>query len=149
LRTSACRGHSNLVVIGRFEDIESWRRARELTVEIYRVSRDGSFARDFALRDQIQRSCISAMANIAEGFGRNGKTEFIRYLTIAQASTVEVQSHLYVALDLGYVAQADFKRLYARTEDVRKLIGGFIHYLKNGAPAPQLETRNEKLETRL
>jgi four helix bundle protein len=101
------------MVISRFQDIESWQLARQLAVEIYGASRSGPFARDFGLRDQIQRSCVSIMANIAEGFGRNGKVEFIRYLTIAQASSVEVQSHLYIALDLGYVAQPNFKRLYS------------------------------------
>ena len=78
------------------------------------------------------------MANIAEGFGRSGATEFIRYLTIAHASTTEVQSHLYVALDLQYITQSDFDRLYGLAESVRKLIGGFIRYLGN----QKLGTRN-------
>jgi four helix bundle protein len=82
------------VVISRFEDIESWRRARELSAEVYGISTNGPFSKDFGLRDQIQRASFSIMANIAEGFGRNGPTEFIRYLTIAQGSAVEVQSHL-------------------------------------------------------
>src|SRR5689334_13568573 len=110
------------MVIARFEEIESWRRARDLTVEIYKISRTGSFAKDFCLRHQIQRSCVSVMANIAEGFGRNGKVEFIRYLTVAQASCVETQSHLYIALDLGYVSHEDFKRLYPMADRVRELI---------------------------
>jgi four helix bundle protein len=135
------------VVISRFEDIESWRRARELAVGIYEVSRKGMFAKDFGLRDQIQRSSVSIMANIAEGFGRNGKVEFIRYLTIAQASSVEVESHLYIALDLGYLAQQEFNRLYSMTERVRQMIGGFIRYLKETPDRPQRETRNEKRET--
>jgi four helix bundle protein len=66
--------------------------------------------------DQIQRACVSIMANIAEGFGRNGATEFIRYLTIAQSSAIEVQSHLYIALDLHYISQPDFERLYGLVE---------------------------------
>jgi four helix bundle protein len=135
------------MVISRFQDIESWQLARQLAVEIYGASRSGPFARDFGLRDQIQRSCVSIMANIAEGFGRNGKVEFIRYLTIAQASSVEVQSHLYIALDLGYVAQPNFKRLYSQTERVRQVIGGFIRYLRGCHDRPQRETRNEKRET--
>jgi four helix bundle protein len=89
------------VVISRFEDIESWQRARDLAAGVYGLSTQGAFRKDFGLRDQIQRACVSIMANIAEGFGRSGATEFIRYLTIAQASTTEVQSHLYVALDFN------------------------------------------------
>ena len=117
------------MVISRFEDIESWQRARELTAGVYGLSMQRAFRKDFGLRDQVQRACVSIMANIAEGFGRNGATEFIRYLTIAQASTTEVQSHLYVALDLQYITQSDFDRLYGAAESVRKLIGGFIRYL--------------------
>jgi len=114
------------VVISRFEDIESWQAARKLAAAIYGASRQGPFAKDFGLRDQIQRSSVSVMANIAEGFGRNGKIEFIRYLTIAQASSLEVQSHLYIALDLGYMAPPEFKNLYSQAETVRRQIGGFI-----------------------
>ncbi|MBZ5611522.1 MAG: four helix bundle protein [Acidobacteriia bacterium] len=135
------------MVISRFEEIESWQRARDLTAEIYRVSRSGSFGKDFGLRDQIQRSSISTMANIAEGFGRNGKKEFIRYLTVAQASSVELQSHLYIALDLGYITEQDFARLYSMADNLRKLVGGFIRYLNSCPDHLQRETRNEKRET--
>jgi four helix bundle protein len=126
------------VVISRFEDIESWQRARDLAAGVYGLSTQGAFRKDFGLRDQIQRACVSIMANIAEGFGRSGATEFIRYLTIAHASTTEVQSHLYVALDLQYITRSDFDRLYGSAESVRKLIGGFIGYLGN----QKLGTRN-------
>jgi four helix bundle protein len=128
------------VVISRFEDIESWRRARELSAEVYGLCTKGAFSKDFGLRDQIQRASVSIMANIAEGFGRNRATEFIRYLTIAQSSAIEVQSHLYIALDLEYIAQPDFERIYSLTESVRKLIGGFIRYLET--------TKNQRLATR-
>jgi four helix bundle protein len=138
--------HCCFVVISRFEDIESWQCARKLAASIYGASRLGPFAKDFGLRDQIQRSSVSVMANIAEGFARNGKVEFIRYLTIAQSSSVEVQSHLYVALDLGYIAQPEFERLYSMAEKVRQVIGGFIRYLRVCHDRPQRETRNEKRE---
>jgi len=119
------------VVISRFQDIESWQRARALATEIYRATRSGLFLKDFGLRDQIQRACISIMANIAEGFGRGGKAEFIRYLTIAQASAVEVESHLTIACDPGYLTEQAFKNLYSQTETVRRQIGGFIRYLRS------------------
>ena len=140
------------MVISRFEDIESWRRARELGAEVYGFSTKGAFSKDFCLRDQVQRACISVMANIAEGFGRNGTIEFIRYLKIAQASTIEVQSHLYLALDRQYITQRDFERLYGLAEGVRKLIGGFIRYLgtyqlETRNPKRATATRNQKLET--
>jgi four helix bundle protein len=135
------------MVISRFEEIESWQSARQLAGEIYGATRQGPFAKDFGLRDQIRRSSVSVMANIAEGFGRNGRIEFIRYLTVAQASAVEVQSHLYIALDLGYIPQLAFKSLYSQANTVRRQIGGFIQYLQSYRDRPQPETRNQEPET--
>jgi four helix bundle protein len=70
------------------------------------------------------------MANIAEGFGRKGKIEFIRFLTIAQASCVELRSHLYIALDLNYLAEGRFHELFALATRVENLIGGLIRHLR-------------------
>ena len=86
----------------RFEDIEAWQKARELTREIYRVSRQGEFARDFDLRSQIRRAAVSIMSNIAEGFERDGVKEFSQFLSTSTGSAGEVASDLYVALDQGY-----------------------------------------------
>ena len=83
----------------RFEDIEAWRQARVLCGEIYRVSGKGPFAKDFGLRDQIQRASVSIMSNIAEGFERSGTGEFIQFLTIAKGSAGEMRSQLYIAFD--------------------------------------------------
>lgn len=128
------------MVIRRFEDIESWKQARQLTASIYAVSKQGKFRTDFGMREQIRRACVSVMANIAEGFGRKGTREFSRYLTIAQASVMEVQSHLYIALDLGYIQTGDFDALFEQARKVEDLIGGFIRYLDtsgttNASPA--------------
>ena len=127
------------MIIRRFEDIESWRRARELGAEVYGLSTKGKFRKDFSFRDQVQRACISIMANIAEGYGKYRPTDSIRCLTIAQASTAEVQSHLNIAVDLHYITQPEFERLYGLSEGVRRLIGGFIRHLHR-----QPGARNEK-----
>jgi four helix bundle protein len=119
------------MTIARFEDIESWKLARQLTAHIYSASNAGSFRRDFSLRDQIQRASVSIMANIAEGFGRNGKVEFNRFLTIARSSAVELRSHLYVALDLGYVAREQFEDLYQKSQSIENLICGLKRYLRS------------------
>ena len=116
--------------ITRIEDIESWKQARELTARIHRASSAGAFRRD-SLRDQIQRASVSIMANIAEGFGRNGKAEFTRFLTIARSSSVELRSHLYVALDLGYVALEEFDELYQKAQSIENLICGLTRYLRS------------------
>lgn len=116
--------------IERFEDIVSWQRARELTREIYGSSKVGAFARDFGLRDQIQRASVSTMANIAEGFERGGDKEFIQFLSTSKGSCGEVRSHLYVTLDQKYVSQQVFADLYSKADEVGRFIGGFMTYLK-------------------
>ncbi|HYE64076.1 MAG TPA: four helix bundle protein, partial [Pyrinomonadaceae bacterium] len=87
----------------RFEDIQAWQKARDVTRMIYEITAEGRFARDYGLRDQVQRASVSIMANIAEGFGRHSDKEFANFLNMAHGSVSEVQSHLYVALDLEYI----------------------------------------------
>ena len=118
-----------MATIERFEDIKAWQAARELVLAVYRVSGRGKFEKDFGLRDQIQRASVSVMANIAEGFERGSDKEFHRFLYIAKGSAGEVRSHLFVALDLGYVTSDEFDNLRAKAEDVAKTISGFITYL--------------------
>lgn len=116
--------------IERFEDIEAWRAARELSQEVYKITAQGQFTRDYGLRDQIQRAAVSIMANIAEGFDGRSNQEFIHFLGYAFRSATEVQSHLYVALDQGYISQDHFDQLYEQAVQIKKLINGFIRYLK-------------------
>lgn len=115
----------------RFEDIEAWQKARELTKAIYALSNDGQFARDFGLRDQVRRASVSIMSNIAEGFGRGGNKEFIQFLSTAKGSASEVQAQLYVALDAGYINQDQFQKLYSETEATARMIAGLLRYLQN------------------
>lgn len=117
--------------IEKFEDIEAWQKARELSKAIYAVTGDGAFARDFGLRDQIRRAAVSVMSNIAEGFDRSGNRELIQFLFIAKGSAAEVQAQLYVALDAGYLNLEQFQQLYALAGDTSRLIVGFIRYLKS------------------
>ena len=95
----------------RFEEIEAWQLSRELVKEVYRVSREGAFAKDFGLQDQIRRAAVSIMSNIAEGFECGGNKEFVNFLSIANGSCGEVRSQLYVAFDQGYVDQARFESM--------------------------------------
>jgi len=113
-----------------FEDIESWKKARELTKQIYDCSKRGEFARDFGLRDQIRRASTSIMSNIAEGFERGGDKEFIQFLSTAKGSCGEVRSQLYVALDQEYLTQATFEPLRQMTVSISRLIAGFMKYLQ-------------------
>lgn len=116
--------------IERFEDIEGWQEARVLAQMVYTVSSKGRFARDFRLRGQIEDAAVSVMANIAEGFDSGSDAEFIRFLGYARRSASEVQSHLYIALDRGYVTEEEFEAIYQKAVQVKKLINGFIRYLR-------------------
>ncbi len=113
----------------KFEEIEIWQKARDLTKMIYEATGAGAFARDYSLRDQIRRAAVSIMSNIAEGFNRGGNKELIQYLAIAKGSTAEVQSQLYVALDQQYIENAVFKDLYGLADQIAAEIFSFIIYL--------------------
>ena len=117
-------------VFKSFEQIEGWKYARELVREIYNLSRNTELARDYGLKDQIQRASVSIMSNIAEGYERGSSKEFIRFLNIARGSSAEVKSQLYVLLDLGYIDQPTFSKLYHKTSNISKALLGLITYLK-------------------
>ena len=116
--------------IERFEDIQGWQEARVLTKRIYELTNRDLFRRDLGLSGQIQRACVSIMSNIAEGFDRQSRKEFIYFLRIASASASEVQSHLYVALDQRYTSRENFEETYNQAKKAKSLINGFIAYLK-------------------
>ncbi|MGQ0695880.1 MAG: four helix bundle protein [Nitrospiraceae bacterium] len=123
-----------VVKIEKFEDIKAWQTARDLISAVYRVSGKGKFGKDFGLRDQIRRASVSIMSNIAEGFERCSDKEFHRFLYIVKGSAGEVRSHLFVALDLGYVTTDEFHDLRSRAEEASKALSGFISYLAPKGP---------------
>lgn len=122
-----------MVTFRSFVEIEAWQKARELTGLVYVATRSAGFSKDFALRDQVRRASISIMASIAEGFGRSGSVEFIQFLAVAKGSACEVISHVYVALDQGYVSQEEFDRLNSLAEKTVDLIGGPMRYLQKSS----------------
>ena len=119
-----------MATIGQFEDIQAWQKARELVREIYQACAEGRLSRDFGLKDQLCRAAVSSMSNIAEGFARNSDNDFAHFLDIAGGSIMEVQSLLYVALDVGYLGKSEFERLYTMGSEVSLLIGSFTSYLR-------------------
>lgn len=110
--------------VDRFEDLFAWQKARELTRQIYLLSRQGHFSKDFGLRDQIQRASVSIMSNLAEGFERGSKSEFHQFIVIAKASCAEVRSQLYVAMDVGYITKEEFNYVGNLAIEVSRIIGG-------------------------
>ena len=110
--------------IERFEDLIAWQKARELTKEIYVISRLEPFNQDMGLKTQMQRAAVSIMANLAEGFDRGKRTEFHQFICIAKASCAELRSHLYVALDAGYINPDQFDFMAGKTEELSRILGG-------------------------
>jgi four helix bundle protein len=113
-----------------FEELKCWQAARDLVREVYAITNELNVSKDFALKDQIRRAAISAMSNIAEGYGRNSQKEFIQYLSIARGSSYEVQSQLYIFIDNNYITTEQFAELKSLTLKTANLINGFIKYLK-------------------
>ena len=115
------------MTIKRFEDIRAWQEARVLTKQIYALCKQSLGLRgDRRLRDQLQAASVSVMSNIAEGFSRRTDKEFTQFLFVAKGSTAEVQSLLYVALDQDYLSEQDFAGLYSKSDEVARILSGFI-----------------------
>ena len=130
--------------IERFEDIKAWQEARALVKMIYEATKSSrSFTGDYRFRDQIHSAAASVMSNIAEGFSRRTTKEFAQFLFIAKGSVAEVQSQLYVALDQDYIKEDKFDELYAKCDEVARLISGFIRYLLNKDKPATLNKLNQ------
>jgi len=110
-----------------FEEIESWQKAREVAREIYKISTMKAFD-DCLLRNQLRNASIAIMGNIAKGFEREGD-DFLRHLSKAKGLTGEVRTHLYIALDQGYISLESFKYVGGMLCDVSSLITGLMNYL--------------------
>jgi four helix bundle protein len=119
-----------MTAITRFEEIEGWKTARQLTNIIYKFSEQGTFSKDYGLKDQIRRASVSVLSNIAEGFESRTDTQFINFLGHAKGSAGEVRSQLYVALDLKYISQEQFAEAYEFADKSSRQISRFINYLE-------------------
>jgi four helix bundle protein len=117
--------------IEKFEDLEVWKEARELCKLVYTYINRAPFSKDFDLVRQIRKSSGSIMDNIAEGFERDGKKEFIQFLSISKGSAGEVRSQSYRAFDQNYISKEEFNELYEKANSISKMLSGFINYLKN------------------
>ena len=124
--------------VERFEDLIAWQKARRLTREIYKITQEEQFARDFGLKDQIRRAAVSIMSNLAEGFERGGLVEFHRFLAIAKGSCAELRAQLYVAMDVGYVERKTFDSLMGQGAEVGRIIGGLRSSVERRRPGVNL-----------
>ena len=126
--------------IKRFEDIEGWQLARQISQQLYQLADSTPLARDFSLKDQMLRSSGSIMDNIAEGFDAGSNREFIRFLQYSKRSCSELQSQLYRCLDQTYLAQTAFQHHYDLVSKTRAKIGAFIQYLTSHSDLRTIQT---------
>ncbi|UCF38013.1 MAG: four helix bundle protein [Acidobacteriota bacterium] len=120
--------------IGKFAELEAWTTGRELANLIYDLTDVGAFAKDFSLRDQLRRSAISAISNIAEGFDSRTHRGFVHFLGIATASLSKAKSQLYLALDRNYIDGKTFDAVYDLCDKTARQISKFIDYLEQNRP---------------
>ena len=120
--------------ITRFEDLQAWQQARVLANLVYDATEQGSFAKDFKLRDQIRGAAGSVMHNCAEGFDSGFDNEFSVFLKYARRSASEIQSEIYLALDRKYVDESTFKQIYDKATETKKIINALIAYLRKSKP---------------
>jgi four helix bundle protein len=115
--------------VERFEDLKCWQAARELVQEVYVLCSEEPLSREYRLRDQLTSASVSVMTNIAEGFARYHRGDFIRFLDIAQSSAVEVKSLLYVVLDQQYASAERVEHLQERAETTKAITLGLLRYV--------------------
>ena len=122
-----------MTTIRRFEDLEVWKRARELTKLVYKLTGTPQFNRDIRLRNQMRDAVVSILSNIAEGFSRHTDKEFIQFLYVSRGSAAELQSQSYIALDHDYFPLVAFERIYEEIDHTSRMLSNLIKYLRTSA----------------
>ena len=117
--------------VTRFEDLECWKKAKALAVELYQISNNGEFGKDFGFKDQVRRAAVSIASNIAEGKERETVAEFIRYLFIAKGSAGELKTQVLIAADIGYVSPERAQDLRVQVETLSAMLGALIKKLRS------------------
>lgn len=129
--------------VKRFEDLECWKEARALVKTVYAITNRKKFSQDFELKNQLRRSAVSVMANIAEGFHRNSNKDFMKFLDYSRSSIAETLSHCYVALDQEYIAESDVETLKQQADLIWRKINTFISYLNKHTQSTQSNQFNK------
>jgi len=126
-----------MATIKRFEDLECWQAARELTKYIYKLTKKDKYRRDFGLVNQIRESSVSSMGNTAEGFHRKSNKDFMRFLDYSRSSIAETISHSYVAYDQEYISEDELSEVRRLADIAWKKINNFITYLNKQVKKPK------------
>lgn len=118
-----------MATINTFEELDIWQLSREICQDVWNAFENSSLGKDFELKNQMNRSSGSIMDNIAEGFERNGRREFINFLSYSKGSCGELRSQLYRAFDRKHITEEEFEFLKEKTITESKKIGSFMAYL--------------------
>ena len=116
--------------VRKFEELRIWQIARQIARDVYALTRIGAFAKDYGLKDQMQRAVVSIASNIAEGFERDSGSELVKFLGYAKGSAGELRSQLYTAFDVGYLTDEIFMALSEKSSYVAALISRFRDSVK-------------------
>ena len=125
-----------------YEDLQVWRKAHSLTLEIYEDTRCFPPEERFGLTSQIRRSCSSIGANLAEGCGRRSDAEMARFVQIAMGSGAELSYHLHLAKDLALLSQPSFERLRSELSEVMRMLSSLARKLKPRVDVVQLRAKS-------
>ncbi len=113
---------------GGFKDLIVWQKAKDLAVFVYKIAEEGSFGRDYGLRDQMQRSAVSIASNIAEGDERDTDRESVRFFYIAKGSLAELRTQIQIAYEIGYLEKQIYEAIEADCIELGKMIGKLIKF---------------------
>jgi len=130
-----------------FEELHVYQKARELTNLIYRHTRSDTFSKDFGLVNQIRRAVISIMSNIAEGYERGSKVEFVQFLYIAKGSCGETRAQLQIAVDQGYLTQEEWRPLSLSCRHLSAMLSNFILHLQKSNYQGDKTNRPKRIRT--
>jgi len=117
--------------VERFEDLETWRKATKIAIDIYKISETGKLKNDFGIKDQIRRAALSISSNIAEGFEYNNNKEFVRFFKYAKGSAGELRSQLFILNQLNLIQKDFYERMLEELVCLSSQLSSFIKYLKN------------------
>jgi four helix bundle protein len=115
-------------IIKGFRGLKVWQEGKELAVELYKETQNGSFERDFSLKDQIRRAAVSIASNIAEGDERGTNKEAVRFFYMSKGSLAELQTQLEIAFAIGYIDEATYRQLDKKCASIGKMLGSLIKF---------------------
>ncbi len=118
------------VTVQSYRELTVWQKSMDLVVEVYRIIKHLPKEEQYALSEQLRRSAISIPSNIAEGNGRSGLKEYVRFLNIARGSKNELETQLLICVRLNYLVYTDINRAMELSEEIGKMLNTIIKRLQ-------------------